>query len=130
MYTIDVNNANPTNYANPGYVPTEGAMKASNDGLPTYEEAVANIKQPIAPIVTEIPRPTVEMINEENQNVASSRGRRHRHHRRHRNRNGEQANENTQPDGTDEHRRHRHRRGFRLKRHLAKINRRNQPETD
>lgn len=131
MYTIDVHNTNPSNYANPGYVSTEGVTKVSNDGLPTYEEAIATIKQPMVPIVTEISRPTIEIVNEDNETVASSRGgRRHRNHRRHRNRSTEQTNENTQPDTTEEHRRHRHRRGFRLKRHLAKINRRNQPETD
>lgn len=138
MYTIDVNNINPSNYANPGYVPTEGATKNPNDNStydnpPSYEEAIrqANTKPPIAPTppVATVSYPTLEVVNEEN--VTSSRGgRRHRHHRRHRNRSSEQSNENAQPEASEEHRRHRHRRGFRLKRHLAKMNRRNQDETD
>lgn len=117
----------PSNYANPGYVSTEGAVKTNNDGLPTYEEAVAGVKPAMTQSAPEQLRPTVEVVNEGNQNVSSSRGRRHRH-RRHRNRSAEQSNENSQPDGPEESRRHRHRRGFRLKRHLAKMNRRHQTD--
>lgn len=132
VYTIDVHGSNPSNFTNAGYVTTENGVKSqSNDGLPTYEEAIASVKQPITPTAPEPPRPTVEIVNEESENVRSSRGRRHRHHRRHRNQNTEQQNEqSSQPDAPEEQRRQRHRRGFRLKRHLAKMNRRHNAETD
>lgn len=120
---------------NRGYVSSESTAKVqSNDGLPTYEEAVAGIKNPIVPVPSVAPTlPTAAVINEENENISSSRGqhRRHRHRRhRHQHHNLEHSNDNSQPDTSEEHSRRRHRRGFRLKRHLAKINRRNRPETD
>lgn len=131
VYTIDVHHSSPSNFTNPGYVSTEGGVKCqTNDGLPTYEEAVSGIKTPIAP-VTPVVVPTVDVVNEENSNGSLSRGRRNRNrHRRHHHHSSERQNENDQPDGPEENRRNRHRRGFRLKRHLAKINRRNNPETD
>lgn len=135
MYTIDVNSSTPSNFTNAGYVSTEGAKaNQNNDGLPTYEEAISGVKSPIPPPLPSAPspttQPTVEVINEETPNGTSSRGRRHRH-RRHRHHDSDRHNENSQPDAQpEEHRRHRHRRGFRLKRHLAKINRRHHTETD
>lgn len=133
MYTIDVNRSASSNFTNPGYVSTEGGVKgqSNNDGLPTYEEAISGVKMPATPVTPAVILPTVDVVNEDNSNGAASRGRRHRHrHRRHHHHSSEPQNENHQPDATEEHRRHRHRRGFRLKRHLAKINRRNNPETD
>ncbi|XP_031618378.1 uncharacterized protein LOC116337719 isoform X2 [Contarinia nasturtii] len=135
VYTIDVAHSTPSyNFTNPGYIPTEGAVKGqSNDGLPTYEEAIAGVKTPNGPVTTAVPTSpaTVAVIDEENENVSSSRGRRHRHRRHRQQHNSDRQNENSQPDASEEHsRRHRHRRGFRLKRHLAKINRRNHTETD
>lgn len=130
MYTIDVNHSVPSNFINAGYVPTEGAAKyQTNDGLPTYEEAIGSIKNPTVPIAPVLPQPTVDVVNGESQNVSSSRGRRHRH-RRNRHQHSERQNENSQPDAMEENRRQRHRRGFRFKKHFAKINRRNHPETD
>lgn len=134
VYTIDVHHSTPSNFTNPGYVATEGGVKSqSNDGLPSYEEAISGVKSPIVS-ATPTAVPTVDVVNEETINASSSsssRGRRHRHrHRRHHHQNSEQQNENDQPDAPEDHRRNRHRRGFRLKRHLAKINRRNNPETD
>lgn len=135
MYTIDVNHSAPSNFTNPGYVSTEGGVKGqtNNDGLPTYEEAISGVKVPVTPPVAPAANvPTVDVVNEDNSNGASSRGRRHRHrHRRHHHHSSEPQNENDQPDApSEQHGRHRQRRGFRLKRHLAKINRRNNPETD
>lgn len=136
VYTIDVNTAPPAEFSNPGYVPTEGstAKSPSNDGLPSYEEAIGGVKTPIAPASR------VEIVNEDgtttrdgngsggsSDNVTTG-GRRHRRrHRHHRHRHGAH-NENSEPSATDgEPRRHRHRRG--LRQHLAKIKRR-QAETE
>lgn len=133
VYTIDVHSSTPTNFTNAGYVSTEGVKSQSNDGLPSYEEAISGIKSPDPnPITPSAPmRPSVEVINEENSNGPSSRGRRHRHRRHRSNNHSDRHNENSQPDAPqEEHRRHRHRRGFRLRRQLAKINRRNNAETD
>lgn len=132
VYTIDVHHSSPSNFTNPGYVSTEGGVKSqTNDGLPTYEEAISGVKTPIDPVTPMVVVPTVDVVNEENSNGSSSRGRRNRHrHRRHHHQSSERQNENDQPDAPEEQRRNRHRRGFRLKRHLAKINRRNNPETD
>lgn len=130
VYTIDVHSSTPTNFTNAGYVSTEGVKNQSNDGLPSYEEAIHGIKSPDPnPIIPSAP--SVEVINEENSNGPSSRGRRHRHRRHRSNNHSDRHNENSQPDAPqEEHRRHRHRRGFRLRRQLAKINRRNNAETD
>lgn len=132
VYTIDVRTGAPTNFTNSGYVSTEGTVKAqSNDGLPTYEEAISGVKTPSAPPSSL--QPSIELVNEDSQNGGGSSrsgGRRHRRHHRHRHHSDQQNNENAESNAPDDSRRHRHRRGFRLKRHLAKINRRNHGETE
>lgn len=133
VYTIDVHNSTPANFTNSGYVSTEGAVKSnpSNDGLPSYEEAIATVKAPAVPAPSTLQSvTTMEIVNEDSQNVPTPRGRRNRRHRH--NRYAVAQNENSQPVAApvEEPRRRNHRRGFRLRRHLAKINRRNRTETD
>lgn len=135
VYTIDVHNSTPVNFTNPGYVATEGNVKSpSNDGLPSYEEAISGVKTPIAPSAPPPqPMPTVEVVSEDSSNAASSRGRRHRNrrHHRHHHHQSDGQNENSEPSAApEEQRRHGHRRGHRLRKHLAKINRKNRPETE
>lgn len=93
IYTIDLNsNSTPTNYTNAAYVITENP-KAShpNDGLPTYEEAMSDTRNPMATsgaqsqpqpqtLSTTIP---IEMPADEVVTTSGKRGRRHHHHRRH-----------------------------------------------
>lgn len=140
IYTIDVHNSTPVNFTNPGYVSTEATGKnpTSNDGLPSYEEAISGVKASIEPIVPTAPqlsqlpqpRPTIEVISEDNSNASSSRGRRHRHRRHHRHHHhSDGQNENSAPIAPEDQRRH-HRRGSRLRKQLAKINRKNRPETE
>lgn len=132
-----------SNFSNPAYVSTEGSAKnPSNDGLPSYEEAIGVVKKPIAPNVpVSQSRSTIEVINEDalardegdgsggNSGSGGGGGRRHRHRRRHHHRNHNSHNENSEPNATDnEPRRHRHRRGF--GKHLAKIKRRHHTETE
>lgn len=136
VYTIDVTRA----HTNAGYISTEGANKTSqqtNDGLPTYEEAIAGGKGTVLPTPSTqsvVPSETCIPIEAPtNENIAidtgERRGRRH-HHRRHRH-HRESAAENTDSNGAQnpgEHHRRRHKRGLR---HLTKINRRNRhSETD
>lgn len=134
VYTIDVHNATPVNFTNPGYVSTEGTVKsATNDGLPTYEEAIGGVKPsaPPAPSSTPSTAPpsTIDVVTEDS-NGSSSRGRRHRHRRHHRHHHHTDGqNENSEPSvPEEEQRRHHGRRG--LRKHLAKMNRRNKPETE
>lgn len=93
VYTIDVNsntNSTPTNYTNAAYVITENSKtRRTNDGLPTYEEAMAGITHSIGPQCTITPPSTtipIELPVDEMAAVAIAapkRGRRHRHHQRH-----------------------------------------------
>lgn len=144
VFTIDGNSAIQTNFTNSAYVSTEGTAKTStsNDGLPSYEEAIGvTVKGPIASQSI----PTIEVVNEDvSRDVDDSgggggsgvggastgcSGRRHRHRRHHHRLNSDRHNENSEPNATEgESRRNRHRRGFR--KHLAKIKRRHHTETE
>lgn len=122
------------NFSNPAYVSTEGSGKNPNDGLPSYEEAIGVVKSPKPPAQS-----TIEVVNEDvstrdgddgsgsGGNGGSGGSRRHRrrqrHHRHH-------HNVNSEPNATDgeSSHRHRHRRG--LRKHLAKMKRRNYTETE
>lgn len=112
----------PANFSNPAYVSTEGSgsKNPTNDGLPSYEEAIGAVKTPVTPASEA--RSTIEVLNEDDStrdgDVNITHGgrrhrRRHRHHRHHHN----SQNENSERNATDsEPRRHRHKRGFRFKR--------------
>lgn len=139
VYTIDVNSGAQANFSNPAYVSTEGSGKApSSDGLPSYEEAIGVVKSPIAPASQT--RSTVEVVNEgettrdggdgSGANESTTDGRRHRRRHRHHRSHHHSHNENSEPNATDSEpsRRHRHRRG--LRKHFAKMKRRNYTETE
>lgn len=126
----------PANFSNPAYVSTEGTTtkNPTNDGLPSYEEAIGVVKTPTVPAA----QSTIEVVNEDastrddggGDGSGSGGGRRHHRRRRHHHRHNQNSH-NSEPNATDNEqtsRRHRHRRGFR--KHLAKIKSRHQTETE
>lgn len=141
VYTIDVNDAAQANFSNPAYVSTEGSGKnPSSDGLPSYEEAIGVVKTPTAP--PSQARSTMEVVNEDastrdsgdgsggnGNGGATGGGRRHRRRQRHhRHHNSHTVNSDPNATDSEQSQRHRHRRG--LRKHLAKMKRRNYTETE
>lgn len=122
-YTIEINGSQQQgvipNFTNQGYIMTETTNKStqSNDGLPSYEEAIGINKLPT-------PVPSTADIQPAEEVVVRDENTRDRRHRRHRHRN--QQPETDDPQQPQNGRRRRRRRGFRLRRHLAKIARGNQ----
>lgn len=88
IYTIGVNsNGTPSNYTNAAYVITENPKASqSNDGLPSYEEAMTGIRTSMSQCsVSQSTTIPIEAPAEEVVPISSKRGRkhRHRHHQRH-----------------------------------------------
>lgn len=96
IYTIDLNsNSTPSNYTNAAYVITENPKTShSSDGLPTYEEAMSGVRNPMAQSGGSQPQSQpqpqapsttipIEMPADEAVTTTGKRGRRHHHHRHH-----------------------------------------------